>query len=95
MSTSFVLANASGYHITKVVEEVKSKMQVQVETAITGAIRRDRHSPRPVGEMSQAGVRMIGLGALGYDARPDYHKPTAKECQKAGMDILVLSLIHI
>lgn len=42
-----------------------------------------------VGEMSQAGVRMIGLGALGYDARPDYHKATAKRCQKAGMDILI------
>ena len=44
---------------------------------------------RTVGEMSQSGVRMVGLGALGYDARPDYHKPTAKKCQKAGMDILV------
>ncbi|MFP6677780.1 MAG: hypothetical protein VB878_22025 [Pirellulaceae bacterium] len=26
--------------------------------------------------------------ALGYDARPDYHKPTAKTCRKAGMDVL-------
>ncbi len=42
-----------------------------------------------IGEMSQAGIRLIGLGALGYDARPDYNKATAKRCRKAGMDILV------
>jgi hypothetical protein len=41
-----------------------------------------------VGELSQAGVRMIGLGALGYDARPSYCKATAKRCRQAGMDIL-------
>src|SRR5437588_270539 len=34
--------------IEKVVEELKRKMQVQVEQAITGAIRKDRHSPRRV-----------------------------------------------
>ncbi len=38
--------------------------------------------------MSQAGLRMIGLGALGYDARPEYNKTTAAKCRKAGMDIL-------
>ncbi|QDT48953.1 VWA domain containing CoxE-like protein [Symmachiella dynata] len=42
-----------------------------------------------IGEMAQAGIRLIGLGALGYDARPDYNKATAKKCRKAGMDILV------
>lgn len=39
--------------------------------------------------MAQAGIRMIGLGALGYDARPDYCRATAKRLRKAGMDILV------
>jgi hypothetical protein len=39
--------------------------------------------------MAQAGVRMIGLGALGYDARPAYNKATAGKCRKVGMDILV------
>jgi len=34
--------------IEQVVEELKRKMQVQVEQAITGAIRKDRHSPRKV-----------------------------------------------
>src|SRR5215475_14358613 len=34
--------------ISKVVEELKKKLKLQVEPAITGAIRRDRHSPRRV-----------------------------------------------
>jgi Mg-chelatase subunit ChlD len=34
--------------IDHVVEELKRKMQVQVEQTLTGAIRRDRHSPRKV-----------------------------------------------
>ncbi|ETR71701.1 MAG: hypothetical protein OMM_02296 [Candidatus Magnetoglobus multicellularis str. Araruama] len=44
---------------------------------------------RQVKLMAESGVRMIGLGALGYDARPDYSKSTARKCRKAGMDILV------
>jgi hypothetical protein len=31
---------------------------------------------------------MIGLGALGYSARPEYNKTIAAKCRKAGMDIL-------
>jgi len=34
--------------IDQVVAELKRKMQVQVEQAITGALRKDRHSPRRV-----------------------------------------------
>jgi len=34
--------------IDKVVQELKQRMKVQVQAAITGAIRRDRHSPRKV-----------------------------------------------
>lgn len=49
----------------------------------------ERRLVNKIGEMAQAGVRMIGLGALGYDARPDYCKSTARKCRKAGMDILV------
>jgi Mg-chelatase subunit ChlD len=40
-------------------------------------------------DLAQAGVRMIGLGALGYDARPAYNKTTARKLRKVGMDILV------
>jgi Mg-chelatase subunit ChlD len=50
--------------------------------------RSDRELVHQVKEMSQAGIRMIGLGALGYDARPEYNKTTANKCRKVGMDIL-------
>ncbi|MDZ4836713.1 MAG: VWA domain-containing protein [Candidatus Melainabacteria bacterium] len=39
--------------------------------------------------MFDSGIRMVGLGALGFDARPEYNKATAKKLRKAGMDILV------
>jgi Mg-chelatase subunit ChlD len=39
--------------------------------------------------MADGGVHMIGLGALGYDARPSYNKPTATKLTKVGMDVLV------
>jgi Mg-chelatase subunit ChlD len=44
---------------------------------------------RQVRAMSEAGVHMIGLGALGYDCRPAYNRSTAGKLRKAGMDILV------
>ncbi len=44
---------------------------------------------REVQEMAEAGVRMIGLGALGYDARPAYDRGLARRLRKVGMDILV------
>jgi Mg-chelatase subunit ChlD len=39
--------------------------------------------------MADGGIRMIGIGALGYDARPSYNKPTAAKLRKVGMDILL------
>ncbi len=39
--------------------------------------------------LNDAGVRLIGLGALGYDARPDYCRHTARRLRKVGMDVLV------
>jgi len=44
---------------------------------------------RNVRTLADAGVRLVGLGALGYDARPSYNKSTAGRCRKVGMDILV------
>ncbi len=44
---------------------------------------------RQVRKMSDSKVRMIGLGALGYDARPEYNRSTAGKLRKVGMDILV------
>jgi Mg-chelatase subunit ChlD len=49
----------------------------------------ERDLVRQTEEMAQAGVRMVGLGALGYDARPAYNRETAKKLRKAGMDVLV------
>ncbi len=43
---------------------------------------------REVQEMAEAGVRMIGLGALGYDARPAYNHGLARRLRQVGMDIL-------
>lgn len=42
-----------------------------------------------VRDMAQSGIRMIGLGALGYDARPEYNRTLARKLRKVGMDILV------
>ncbi|CAA9432162.1 MAG: Mg-chelatase subunit ChlD [uncultured Phycisphaerae bacterium] len=50
--------------------------------------RPERDLVGQVRDMAQAGVRMIGLGALGYEARPEYNKSTAAKCRKVGMDIL-------
>ncbi|HWE38395.1 MAG TPA: VWA domain-containing protein [Isosphaeraceae bacterium] len=38
--------------------------------------------------MADGGVRMIGLGALGFDARPAFNRSTAGKLRKVGMDIL-------
>jgi Mg-chelatase subunit ChlD len=51
--------------------------------------RDERDLVRQVREMGEAGVRMIGLGALGYDARPQYNRSTAGKLRKVGMDVLV------
>ncbi len=50
--------------------------------------RSERDLVSQVRDMAQSGVRMIGLGALGYSARPEYNKTTASKCRKVGMDIL-------
>lgn len=51
--------------------------------------RDERDLIRQTKLMSESGVRMIGLGALGYDAKPAYNRSTAGKLRKCGMDILV------
>jgi Mg-chelatase subunit ChlD len=51
--------------------------------------RDERDLIRQTKTMAESGVRMVGLGALGYDARPAYNKSTAGKLRKSGMDILV------
>jgi len=38
--------------------------------------------------LGDSGVRLVGLAALGYDARPFYKKTAAAKLRKVGMDIL-------
>jgi Mg-chelatase subunit ChlD len=51
--------------------------------------RDERDLVRQVRLLADSGVRMIGLGALGYDARPAYNRATARKLRKEGMDVLV------
>jgi Mg-chelatase subunit ChlD len=44
---------------------------------------------RQIDRMAGSGARIVGLGALGYDARPQINRSTAKKCRKVGMDLLV------
>ena len=57
--------------IEKVVAELKKKLKVQIEPAITGAIRRDKHSPRRV-------YRNLDLGRTIRKNLDNYHAPTQK-----------------
>ncbi len=50
--------------------------------------RDDNDLIRQTEDMAQAGMRLIGLGALGYDARPAYNRQLAKRLRRIGMDIL-------
>ena len=49
----------------------------------------DRGMVRQTGLLAEAGVRMVGLAALGYDARPQYNRTAANKLRRVGMDILV------
>jgi Mg-chelatase subunit ChlD len=51
--------------------------------------RDERDLVRQVRTMAESGIRLIGLGALSYDARPEYNKSTANKLVKVGMDVLV------
>ncbi len=68
------------------VAEPKRSIVVLITDFFEG--RDDQDLVDQVRVMADAGTRMIGLGALGYDARPEYNKATAGKCRKVGMDIL-------
>lgn len=51
--------------------------------------RNERDLIHQTRDMAESGIRMIGLGALGYNARPEYNRTTARKLRKVGMDILV------
>jgi len=72
---------------TQLVREPKRSIVVLITDFYEG--RSEADLVNQVREMSESGIRMVGLGALGYDARPSYNKQTAGKLRKQGMDILV------
>lgn len=80
------IAGAVAYGATLVREPARSIL-VLITDFYEGGRRGELE--RQVEELAGAGVRCIGLGALGADARPQYDKALANRCRKAGMDILV------
>ncbi len=82
-----------GTDITKALQYAYQLVRQPVRTIVVCVTdfyegRSERELVNQVKEMAQAGIRMIGLGALGYDARPEFNKTTAAKCRKVGMDIL-------
>lgn len=71
----------------QLVREPKRTIVVLITDFYEG--RAEQDLVNQVHAMAEAGIRMIGLGALGYDARPAYNKTTAGKLRKHGMDILV------
>jgi hypothetical protein len=51
--------------------------------------RDDADLVRVTQRLADADVRLVGLGALGYDAQPQYNRQTAGKLRTVGMDILV------
>jgi Mg-chelatase subunit ChlD len=72
---------------TQLVREPRRTIVVLITDFFEGRAEQDLINQ--VREMADSGIRMIGLGALGYDARPSYNKATAGKLRKQGMDILV------
>jgi len=70
----------------QLVREPKRTILVTISDFYEGRDVRDLVDQTRV--LANSGVRMVGIGALGYDARPDYCKSTAKKLRKVGMDIL-------
>lgn len=80
------IAQAMRY-ASQVVREPARSIVVLITDFYEGGSEQDL--VRQTGDLAQAGVRMIGLGALGYDARPAYNKTLARKLRKVGMDVLV------
>ena len=56
--------------------------------AASGVPRGDEHGMR-YSSWRRRFPGVVGLAALGYDARPSYCKATARQLRKTGMDVLV------
>jgi Mg-chelatase subunit ChlD len=74
-------------HCATLVREPQRTILVLITDFYEG--RDERDLVQQVAALADAGVRMVGLGALGYEARPQYNKQAANKCRKVGMDVLV------
>lgn len=79
------IAQAIGYATTLIREPARSIVLLITDFYEGGNAAR---LVTQVGELCDAGVRCIGLAALGSQARPQYDKALAQRCRKVGMDIL-------
>jgi Mg-chelatase subunit ChlD len=70
----------------QLVREPARTIGVLISDFVEGATERDMIEETR--KMVDSGIRMIGLGALGYDCRPAYDKVVAGKMRKVGMDIL-------
>jgi Mg-chelatase subunit ChlD len=70
----------------QLVREPARTIGILISDFIEGAT--ERAMVQETRRMVDAGIRMIGLGALGYDCRPVYDRNAAAKLRKAGMDIL-------
>lgn len=82
-----------GTDITKALQYVQQLVREPARTIVVLITdfyegRDERDLVRQTRVLAEAGVRLIGLGALGYDCRPAYNKATAGKLRKVGMDIL-------
>ena len=73
-------------YATQLIREPARSIVVLISDFYEGSL--EGEMIKQIRDMAASGIRMIGLGALGYDARPEYNKTAAAKCRKAGMDIL-------
>ncbi|HVH43871.1 MAG TPA: VWA domain-containing protein [Labilithrix sp.] len=83
-----------GTDITRALEYCSTLMREPARTILV--LITDFYEGRPEADLvraaerlADANVRLVGLGALGYDAQPQYNRQTAGKLRKIGMDILV------
>jgi Mg-chelatase subunit ChlD len=75
-------------YATELIRQPARSILVLISDFYEGEGAAERAMVDQVRYLGDCGVRLIGLAALGYDARPSYNKTTAAKLRKVGMDIL-------
>jgi Mg-chelatase subunit ChlD len=86
------ITRALGYAATLVTEPGRS-IVVLISDFYEG--RRESELLTQTQTIVDAGVRIVGLAALGYDARPEFNRKLAKKLRKLGVDVLVCTPEHL